>query len=800
MDQRAAFARARSFLNYHPLAKWLSVACGVGTAVFYVLLLMVLGLYADLIVNRGEIPAFRRLSDVDQAAFKQEWEDPLSHFQPQTIEETVADRDLPRDEALALKKLLTKAQTEWRARLRENGIKDDNNETNLKRLLQLQLALSDLGVKADKLDEWTEHCLDPTTLPTPYDREIRWELLWRIAVYQLLTDRAGEDAGRYMAGRFAATVEKSNLRSALNRSIADMGVLSIVFRTQNRMDNRAIGLVARLGPWLYDSGPVAYLTVLLLLVSLIAVGRALFSFAAQRFAAQAVIDATTRLRRAVYHHTFRLGTLAFRALGPSEAVSVSTRHLEAVHDGLFAWLTVWIREPIKFGLLLLFALFVNFWLALAFLLFAVLVWIGGGQIAAWFRRRGRIAQQKAAEQLVLIQESLTMMRLVKVYLMELFNQSRVERQLAKYAAAQARRYAGEAIYRPLLVLLGLLAALVLLYVAGIVVMVGSFGVTAASAVTLAVALVSLYWPLVRWLDNRRLMRRARDSAAVLFNFLDRSSSVGQAVEAEFLSPLSRQLEFDNVSLNEPGTGRKLLRGINLTVQAGMRVALVGPDDMQKHALVYLIPRFLDPASGEIRIDRKNLRWVTFDSLRAGIAVVLQHNLVFNDSVANNIGCGDPSYQLPKIIEAAKVSHCHKLIQSLPQGYETPIGEMGHPLTIGEKFRIALARAVLRDPALLIIEEPHTPLDEDSKSLLDDTFARVLPGRTVIFLPHRLSTIRNCDRIFLIYEGRIEAAGDHRELLANSELYRHLQYLEFNEFAGLTNLHPATAATGAESEA
>jgi ATP-binding cassette subfamily B protein len=295
------------------------------------------------------------------------------------------------------------------------------------------------------------------------------------------------------------------------------------------------------------------------------------------------------------------------------------------------------------------------------------------------------------------------------------------------------------------------------------------------------------------------MRRARDSAVVLFNFLDRSSSVGQAVEAEFLPPLSKQLEFDNVSLNEPGTGRKLLKGISLTVHAGQRVALVGPDDMQKHALVYLIPRFLDPTSGEIRIDRKNLRWVTFDSLRAGIAVVLQHNLVFNDTVANNIGCGDPSYPLPRIIEAAKVAHCHKLIQSLPQGYETPIGEMGHSLTIGEKFQIALARAILRDPALLIIEEPLTPLDEDTKSLLDDTYNRVLPGRTVILLPHRLSTIRGCDRVFLVYEGRLEAAGDHKELLASNELYRHLQYLEFSEFAGLVNLQPAAVAAG-ETEA
>src|SRR5205807_3473330 len=110
----------------------------------------------------------------------------------------------------------------------------------------------------------------------------------------------------------------------------------------------------------------------------------------------------------------------------------------------------------------------------------------------------------------------------------------------------------------------------------------------------------------------------------------------------------------------------------------------------------------------------------------------------------NIGCGDPAFTLPRIIEAAKIAHAHQFIQKLPQGYETPIGEMGHSLRQGEMFRVALARAILRDPALFVVEEPHTPLDEDTKSLLDDTFARILPGRTTIFLPHRLSTIRNCD--------------------------------------------------------
>jgi ATP-binding cassette, subfamily B, bacterial len=472
-------------------------------------------------------------------------------------------------------------------------------------------------------------------------------------------------------------------------------------------------------------------------------------------------------------------------------VGVSTRHLEAVSDGLYHWLTVYFREPVKFALLLLFALFVDFWIALAFLLFALLVWLVGGQIAAFFRRQGRAANHRAAEQLALLQESLMLMRLVKVYLMEAFNQARVERQLSRYAAAQLRRHRGEAIYRPLLVFMGVMAALVLLYVTGLVVLHHQLGVT--SAIVLTTALASLYLPLVTWLDNRRFIRRGRDSAVVLFEFLDRPGGVGQVVEAEFLPALAKRLDFDNVTLREPGTGRRLLQGVTMTVQAGQRVALVGPDDMEKHALVYLLPRFLDPTAGEIRVDGKNLRWVTLDSLRAQTAIVLQHNLVFNDTVANNIGCGDKSYTLPQIIEAAKVAHAHQFIQKLPQGYETPIGELGHALRVSEQFRVALARAILRDPALLIIEEPLTPLDEDTKSLVDDTFARVLPGRTAIFLPHRLSTIRHCDRVFLLYNGKVEASGEHRELLAQSELYRHLQYLEFNEFAGLAAGAPPAGA-------
>ncbi len=412
---------------------------------------------------------------------------------------------------------------------------------------------------------------------------------------------------------------------------------------------------------------------------------------------------------------------------------------------------------------------VNFWLALAFLLIAVIVWMVGGQIAAYFRRQGRAATAEAGEHLTILRESIMMMRLVKCYYrMEEFNRARVERQLSQYAIVQRTRMRGESVYQPILTLLGVFAAMVLLYVAGFILLAGQSPV--AGIIVLATAMV----------DARKYRIRGKESAALIFKFLDRPSEVRQDGRAEFLNPLADHLEFDTVSLREPGSHRMLLEEVSLSIKSGQRAGLIGPDDLEKHALVYLIPRLLDPSHGEIRIDEHNLRWVTLDSLRNQIAVVLQHNLIFHDSVANNIGCGDPVYTLQQIMEASKMARAHQFIQKLPQGYETPVGELGHGLTLSQQFRIALARAILRDPALLIIEEPAGEMDDETKDLLDDTLARVLPGRTTIFLPHRISTIRSCDKLFLLHKGRIAAAGVHKELLASHPLYRHLHYLEFNE--------------------
>jgi ATP-binding cassette subfamily B protein len=727
-DQKA-FAKAATYLNYNPTAKWVSLVAGAGSAFLYVSLLGVLWLFADLMVSRGRLPDSHELTRFQRDQFADDWS-ALDEAERKERLQAVGD---PRPSDLA-------------------------------------------AVDINSVNTGTVQGRDV------YDR------LWRADLGYILRTRLGDAAFQ--------SSDLSRDLSSPDYTEQERGLLGLVVR--NHLDGRilvsVLGTAAAWFPWTRGSN-ASYLIGLLLTGILLALSGMLLQVLQRDMAARAVLGATTRLRRAVYHHTFRLGTLAFRALGPTEAVTVFTRHVEAVHDALYNRLTVLFHEPIKFALLLLFALAVNFWLGLAFLLFAALVWLLAGQIAAYFRREVRLATNQAGERLTIMRESLMLMRLVKCYLMEQFNQSRVERQLSRYGKVTLKRYRGEVFYRPLLMFLGLLCAMLLLWVAGFIVLHGQLGV--AGVIALSTALVSLYQPVERLLESRKYARRGRESAVQLFKFLERRGEVGQVVGAEFLSPLTKNLEFDGVSLREPGGSRMLLEDVSLSITAGQRIGLIGADDLEKHALVYLIPRLLDPSSGEIRIDQHNLRWVTLDSLRAQIATVLQNNLVFHDTVANNIGCGDSAYTLPQIIEAAKVAHAHHFIQKLPQGYETPIGELGHTLSISEQFRIGLARAVLRDPAIIIIEEPETALDEDTKSLLDDTMARFLPGRTVIFLPHRISTIRSCDRLYLLHNGRIMASGIHKELLSSNPLYRHLHYLEFNEIDEAVGVGRA-AAPGPEN--
>ena len=733
-----ALDRLRADFVKAPSARWGATISSIGAAVTYVLLLLLLYLFVDLLVWRGEIPAYAQLS----AARKREFADEWANRSEDDRKEAVARLGWPD----ARSKRLASA-----------------NDDELKKLAKAK-------------DE--EHLFAD-----------EWEARWQAGVYLALRERVNQRAAdTYLPSlaekwaKWVQAVAKAGEPDATEAAPdpdarPHYGSLGLVVRERNRWTGPLLGKLAALNSWTWvptadGSANVTYLTGLFILAFGLALVRGVLVNALAYLSAAVTLDTVTRLRRAVYFHSFRLGALTMQTIGTAEAATLLTRRVAAVGDAIHARLVAAFRYPLAVVLLITLILLVNFWLAVSFLALAGLVWLVGGQIAAHFRRDARLGERQASAALALLKESMGLFRLVKCYQMERFNQTRVERQLNESARANWRRLRGSAMAGPLLGSVALLTGVALLYLAARGVLAGGF--TVAGLAVMAVALVSLAAPIAGLFDYAAKLRQGREAADALFEFLDRKGETAEAADAEFLPALTTRIEFRQVTLNDPASGEPLLENVTFAVPANAKVAIVGPTAAEKHALVYLIPRFLDPSAGEVRIEDKNIRWVTHESLRAQVALVMQDDLTFSDTVANNIGVGSPEFNLPQIIEAAKLAHAHQFIEKLPYGYETLIGGPGRALAPGERFRLALARALLRDPSVLIIEEPVGPIDEDTLALLDDTIARVSAGRTIIFLAQRLSTLRRVDRVFLLKNGHLEATGSHNDLWRDNDQYRRLQ--------------------------
>jgi ABC-type multidrug transport system fused ATPase/permease subunit len=496
--------------------------------------------------------------------------------------------------------------------------------------------------------------------------------------------------------------------------------------------------------------------------------------------ADAVSAMATALRRQIHRQMYRLGQSSLPTEGTGPVVNLFSREVNDIRDGMFMDLDLRPRVAVLGVGLLALALFIAPFLTIFLVSLGGLVWMTTRLMLRDLRKISDAAMRDAAVQLCLLHEDLGLLRTVRVYGMENFDKQRFDEHLERYREADSRRIKTEGRLNPTIGLLFGSAAILALGVLCYATLV-SHGPSFAAILIMVGALAALVHPALEWLSLQQSIRQGTRSAGAVFEFLERRPELQQHGGANFLAPLQDRISLENVTL-ESRSGRVLLEGVSAEFPAGSRTAIMSLEEDAKLALACLIPRLIDPKIGRIRIDGKDLRDVTLESIRAQVATVLQADLVFTDSVAVNIGLGDPSFPLPRIIEAAKVAHAHNFIQDLPHGYDTNIGQLGHYLSADEQYRIALARAYLHDPSIVIIEEPNIPLDDDTKHLIDDTVARLAMGRTLIILPHRLSTIRSCNQIIVLQNGRIESVGQPRELQAESKLYRHLQYVEFNQFA------------------
>ncbi|MCK5215513.1 MAG: ATP-binding cassette domain-containing protein, partial [Candidatus Omnitrophica bacterium] len=275
-----------------------------------------------------------------------------------------------------------------------------------------------------------------------------------------------------------------------------------------------------------------------------------------------------------------------------------------------------------------------------------------------------------------------------------------------------------------------------------------------------------------------LTQQALSANMRIYDILDSEPSVQEAAQPKKIGEIQKKIEIKNVRFQYDKESGDILKDINLEINVGELVAIVGPTGTGKSTLVNLIPRFYDPYEGSVSLDGEDIKGISFKSLRSQIGIVAQETFLFNDTVGNNIAYGTRNASQEEIEEAAKKSYAHRFIKEMPNQYMTTIGDRGFRLSGGEKQRIAIARAILKNPPILILDEATSQLDSESEKFVQEAVDDLMRGRTVIAIAHRLSTIKKADKIIVLQEGRIAGSGKHSDLLKTCQLYKRLYETQF----------------------
>lgn len=455
----------------------------------------------------------------------------------------------------------------------------------------------------------------------------------------------------------------------------------------------------------------------------------------------------------------------------------------AITDALASFM----KDAVSLGALMVVAFMKDWFLAsMAFVVFpaSVLPIMRLSRKIKRFTRRGQI---RTGTLTALLQESIQGNRIVKAFGMENYEDQRYQQENWRLFKQSLRASRIKAIVAPSMEMLASIGIGAVVWYGGWSVING--GRTQGEFMAFMAAMFLMYGPFKGIARTYTAVHQGLAGAERVFEILDEAPEIADKTDAQVARPFSKSIQFHQVSFAYKDA--PVLKGVDLRIEAGQRVALVGMSGVGKSTLVDLIPRFYDVRAGRVTIDGVDVRDLTVPSLRAQIGIVTQHTFLFNDTIRNNIAYGEPGRGMEDISAAAKAANAHEFILTLPNGYESVIGEMGMQLSGGQRQRLAIARALLKNAPILILDEATSSLDAESERLVQEALETLMATRTTIVIAHRLSTIRKADRIVVLVDGGVAEEGTHEELLRMSGEYSRLyaiQALEDSESEEREVLH------------
>ncbi len=501
----------------------------------------------------------------------------------------------------------------------------------------------------------------------------------------------------------------------------------------------------------------------------------------------------TDLRNHLYETIIRRSSRFFHQNPTGTILSTLINDVDRVQVAMSSVIGDFLQQFFTFLIGLVLVIRLGGYLSWALVLFIPVVITSSRKIGREVRTRTRTGQDKLAEIQNILHETVTGNRIVKAFNTELWEILRFRNAAKRLFKANLRSVRIQSISSPLMDAIGAVAIAMFLLIGRNEIQHGRMTMGLFGA--FIILLFKLYDPVRKFAFFYNSFQQAMGASASIFGYFDVKDDVVERHRAGTLTRFRESIKFENVGFSySTGEGeRQILHNVDLDVHAGEVLAVVGPSGAGKSTLVNLIPRFFDVTSGRIQIDGHDLRDLTLSSLRRQVAQVTQETILFNDTVHNNIAYGQPDMKRSVVEAAARNALAHDFIMNMPDGYETVIGEKGFRLSGGEKQRIAIARAILKNAPILILDEATSALDADSESQVQAALSNLMKDRTVIVIAHRLSTIRRANRIAVLECGRITAIGSHDDLLASSPTYQRLYQVQFIDMPEAIDLQPANHA-------